>query len=431
MADAESNKTERADSGARHVAAQPKPVEPSDKDLSSVPVQRVVLDRASFSYRVIIRVVVVTLLLLLVANLVQSALASLTFLFFLVVLAVFFAYLIQPLVGLIRRPFVGTRYEPAMPRSFAIALAYVLVFTALGFGIANVAPQLNTQGREFLSSLPTYATSIQRWANDLGRRFDRMRIPDEVQARLGERATQTGEEVAATIGNTLLTTAKYLPWLILVPILSFFFLKDVNLFRLSLLRAFPAGEWRTRMEAVLQDVNRTLAAYTRAQLISCGLIGVLCTVGFYLIGMKYYLLLGLLAGVLEFIPLLGPLTVGLIAVTTAGASDEPTRAFYVAGFLIVLRVVHDYFTYPRIIRGGIHLHPLAVILSVLAGEQVAGIPGVFMAIPIVAILTVFYKHAMQHSGSRGLFAGWIEEEKRPETVAVETVAEPLPEEGRA
>ena len=406
--------------------AQQKPVEPSDGELSTVPVQRVVLDRASFSYRVIIRVVVVTLLLLLVASFVQNALSSLTFLFFLVVLAIFFAYLIQPLVSLIQRPFMDTRYEPAMPRGFAISLAYVFVFTALGFGIANVAPQLNTQGREFLSAIPGYATSVQKWTSDLGRRFDRLRIPDEVQNRISERATLTGEELAATIGNTLLAIAKNLPWLIVVPILSFFFLKDVSLFRLALLRAFPSGEWRSRMDAVLHDVNATLAAYTRAQLISCCLIGVICTVGFYLIGLKYYLLLGLLAGVLEFIPLLGPLTVGLVATTTAGASDVPARAFYVAGFLITLRVVHDYFTYPRIIRGGIHLHPLAVILSVLAGEQVAGIPGVFMAIPIVAILTVFYRHAMEHSGSRGLFAGWIEEEKRPETV-IEPLAEPLPE----
>jgi len=71
--------------------------------------------------------------------------------------------------------------------------------------------------------------------------------------------------------------------------------------------------------------------------------------------------------------------------------------------------------YPRIVRGGIHLHPLAVILSVLAGEQVAGIPGVFLSIPIVAILTVLYKHILEHTGRKGLFSGWLE----PEEVVVE------------
>ena len=421
-----------ADSNNDHSNSKPplaehKPVEPSDTELSTVPVQRVVLDRASFSYRVIIRVVVVTLLLLLVANFIQNALSSLTYLFFIVVLAVFFAYLIDPFVRLLQRPFQGTRYEPAMPRIFAIALAYVFVFAALSLGAANVAPRINTQGRDFIAGIPTIATTIQRWTVDLSRRFDRMRIPDEVQTRINERAAQTGEDVATTIGNALVATATYLPWLILVPILSFFFLKDANRFRLGVLRAFPAGDWRQRAEAVLQDVSNTLAAYTRAQLISCGLIGTICTIGFYLIGIKFYLLLGTLAGAFEFVPLLGPITIGLIAIITAAASDEPWRALYVAIFLVTLRVIHDYGTYPRIIRGGIHLHPVAVILSVLAGEQVAGVPGVFMSIPIVAIITVFYRHAMEHSGSRGLFAGWIEEEKRPETV-IEPLTEQTSEE---
>lgn len=158
----------------------------------------------------------------------------------------------------------------------------------------------------------------------------------------------------------------------------------------------------------MADVNTTLAAYTRAQLISCIIIGVICTAGFYLIGLKYALLLGILAGVFEFVPLLGPLAIAVIVTTTAAASDDPWNALYVALFLIVLRVIHDYYTYPRIVRGGIHMHPLAIILSVLAGEQVAGIPGVFLSIPIVAIATVFYRHILAHQGRRGLVSGWLE-----------------------
>ena len=81
--------------------------------------------------------------------------------------------------------------------------------------------------------------------------------------------------------------------------------------------------------------------------------------------------------------------------------------------LVILRLIHDYFTYPRIVREGIHLHPLAVILSILAGEQVAGIPGVFLSIPIVALLTVLYKHFRAHteSSGNGMFSQWLESEK--------------------
>jgi len=173
---------------------------------------------------------------------------------------------------------------------------------------------------------------------------------------------------------------------------------------------FPAGSLRMRAETVMADVNTTLAAYVRAQLISCVIIALICTTGFYLLGLKYALLLGILAGIFEFVPLLGPLTIGLIVIITAAASDNPWNALYVAIFLIVLRIIHDYVTYPRIVRGGLHLHPLAIILSVLAGEQVAGIPGVFISIPIVAVATVIYRNILEHQGRRSLISGWIEEE---------------------
>jgi len=75
-------------------------------------------------------------------------------------------------------------------------------------------------------------------------------------------------------------------------------------------------------------------------------------------------------------------------------------------------VMHDYITYPRIVRGGIHLHPVIIILAVLAGEQVAGIIGVFLAIPVVAVFTVIYRHAVEHQGGRGFFAKLIEAEER-------------------
>ncbi|MBL8180512.1 MAG: AI-2E family transporter, partial [Blastocatellia bacterium] len=144
--------------------------------------------------------------------------------------------------------------------------------------------------------------------------------------------------------------------------------------------------------------------YTRAMLISCLLIGVICTIAFYALGLKYALLLGILAGCFEFVPLLGPAAIGIIVVSTTAFSQDPWKALYAFIFLVILRVVHDYVTYPRIVRDGIHLHPLVIILSVLAGEQVAGIPGVFLSIPIVAILTVFYRHFLEHHGRRGLFA---------------------------
>jgi predicted PurR-regulated permease PerM len=373
--------------------------------------RRVYLDPSSPSAVSIVRVVVITLVLLFISNRIESIIVSLTSLFFLIVLSVFFAYLIDPLVKLIRRPFKERDLEKLMPRSFAIVIAYAVVFTIVGLAIANLAPKVIDQAKEFGANIPGYGAALQERVSDVNSRFDRLKIPDEVQADITKKITAFGETATAAIAAFLLVSATFAPWLILVPVLSFFFLKDVNMFRLSVLRMFPSGRWRARAEAVMADVNVTLAAYTRAQLISCGLIGLICYLGFYIIGIKYTLLLAILAGICEFVPLIGPLFVAVVVTAVAGVSDNPWRALYVAIFLIVLRIIHDYVTYPRIVREGIHLHPLAIILSVLAGEQIAGIPGVFLSIPIVAIFTVLYKHFLDHTGRRGFFAGWLENEE--------------------
>lgn len=378
--------------------------EPEHRD----PPLRIELDSSSPSVRSIVRVVIVTLIILFIAGSVQTIISSIAGLFFLIILSVFFAYLIDPLVKLIRHPFKQRSIEKWMPRWLAIVISYLIVFAIVGIAIANIVPRVVEQAKEFGANLPEYAQSLRQRGNELNRRFDRLRVPDEVQNEVNKKVADMGTYITSSVGNFVLISVTYLPWFLLIPILAFFFLKDVNKFRLAILRMFPAGRWRYRAEVVMADVNTTLAAYTRAQIISCLIICVICTSGFYLLGLKYALLLGILAGIFEFVPLLGPLVLSLIVITTAAASDDPWKALYVGIFLIVLRIVHDYITYPRIVRGGIHMHPLTIILSVLAGEQVAGIPGVFLSIPIVAIASVFYRHILEHRGQRGLVSDWIE-----------------------
>lgn len=374
--------------------------------------RRVVLDPSTPSLPTIFRVVVITLLIIAAVNFLGSTLLSLKKLIFLLILSVFFAYLLDPLINLIRKPFQSGTLKRFMPRWAAIVIAYLVVFTVLSVGIANLAPRIGDQGAEFARNFPEYATAAQEKFKAVNERFRRMRLSKGLQDAVTERvenAVTAGSEHATQMASDLaLGVITYSPWLFLVPILSFLFLKDVGVIRMTILAMFPTGRWRSRADATLTDVNSTLAAYTRAQLISCFLIGTICTVGFYLLGVKYALLFGILAAMLEFIPLIGPLTIGIAVTAVAGFSDTRT-GLYVAVFLIVLRIIHDYVTYPRIIREGIHLHPLAIILSVLAGEQIGGIVGVFLSVPIVALATVLHRHILEHSGSSGLFGEWLDD----------------------
>lgn len=362
----------------------------------------------------VVRVVLITLFIVFIAGFVASLFTWLVHLLFLIVLSVSFAYLMEPLVKLISGLFEKLSGGKSMPRSIAIALAYLIVFLGLGISIAAIAPLASEQAVEFGKKLPEYSKTIQDRFNNINTRY-RYSLPKGMQENITTKLSDFAGGLTGTIGESLLGLVTYLPWLVLIPILAFFFLKDINLFRISLLRVMPHGDWRTRVEAILDDFNKTLAAYARAQLISCVLIGTLCTVGFYLIGLNYAVLLGILAGIFEFIPLIGPLTVAVIVVITGSFSENPYVALYAAIFLVVLRIVQDYVFYPRIVREGIHLHPLAIILSVLAGEEIAGIAGVFISIPVVALITVLYKHILEHSGNSGILTGLLAPKENPVT----------------
>src|SRR5205085_6052175 len=149
---------------------------------------------------------------------------------------------------------------------------------------------------------------------------------------------------------------------------------------------------------------------------------------FLIIGVPYAVVLGIIAGLFEFIPLAGPLTVATLAVLLA-SFHSPGQALAVFLFLVVLRIIHDYVTYPRIIGQGIHLHPLAVILAILCGAELAGVAGIFLAIPVVAILSVSYRHWLEHRGIEDLGELFEETEEKVEDAedAVAQVVEAIEE----
>jgi predicted PurR-regulated permease PerM len=332
---------------------------------------------------------------------------ALTGVLLVIVLAVFFSYLISPLVEFVRRPFRVFGQERALPRAGAIAIVYVALFGSLGVGGWVLLPRLGNQLAEFAKNAPTYLTSARARASSFNQVYERLNFPPAVRQFANDQVTNAINEVGGYVTGEGFSNAlhflAYVPWLVLVPILAFFFLKDADSFKRSALRMLPQGRLRWRGDEFFQDVNQTLAAYIRAQLIACLLIGSICTIAFVLFGVRYGLVLGVVAGVLEFIPLLGPLIVAILAGLAAGF-DGGTKAVGVLLFLGVLRLVHDYFVYPRIIGSGIHLHPLAVILAILAGHELAGVAGIFLAIPVIAVLTVTYRHWLEHRGSSGLVA---------------------------
>ena len=323
----------------------------------------------------------------------------------LLVLAVFFAYLVAPLVRVLRRPISARGRSFALPLPLAIGVIYVAIFGSLAVAVVLLLPVLNREIAELAKETPGYLARAQDQWRVWQAGYQIRVLPGEVREAV-DRALHQG----VTAGETYVTGdllpriggwLTSLPWLILVPILAFFLLKDARRPAGSRLADSAPGRLRSRGVEFLGELNETLAAYVRAQVTACLLIGVVCTLGFLVIGVPYAVVLGIAAGLLEFVPLAGPLTVASWP-RASRHSTRSGRSWPSWLFLVVLRAVQDYVVYPKIVGRGIHLHPLAVILAILCGAELGGLTGIFLAIPAVAVLTVTYRHHREHQAAEAL-----------------------------
>jgi predicted PurR-regulated permease PerM len=349
--------------------------------------------RGLSSERAAIRVILQVLLIIGAVALGVWALHRLASVVFLLILAALFAYVIAPLVQLAERPVRVAGRSRHLPRGPAIALVYVLMAGSVAAGAALLLPAATQQLDDIISRAPAYTQSILSWEHGWSGYYERLRIPLELRQSIDQSVLAAGRTAVESAQASLLRLVRVLsnlPWLILIPILAFFLLKDATSIRRTILTSLP-HRIRLRGHRLFDDLNTTLAAYVRAQLLACALVGTLCGISFAVIGVPYPVLLGVLAGVLEFIPLVGPVVLGIVASIVA-ALHAPMLVLWTVGFLGVLRVVEDYVIYPRLIRRGIELHPLAVIVAVLSGAELDGVAGMFLAVPAVAIATVVYRH---------------------------------------
>ena len=322
----------------------------------------------------------------------------------LLLLSMLVAYLIAPLVEFLCRPVTWGRRPWAVPRPLAIAMVYLALFAAVGVASYILLPLLGAQVAEFARHTPSYMAAARDQLMAWQRFINPDHLPQGVREAVDRTLTRTVDAAGDFLSHgfgSLLPLLGYLPWFILIPVVAFFLLKDGAAFRRNILLTLPRGRLRGRGAVAFQDINDALAAYMRAALLACLLVAVVCTIGFVLIGVPYALLFGVVAGLLEFIPLVGPLAIA-VGATLVVSFHSINQAMWVLAFLGALRLVQDYVVFPRLVRRGIHLHPLGVILAILSGAELAGMVGILLAIPAVAVLSVVYRHLLEDRGNGGL-----------------------------
>jgi len=303
---------------------------------------------------------------------------------FVFVLALLFAYLLSPLVDLLDRVLPTNR-----TRTLALGLAYVIfvgivVFLGMQIGsrVVDEATSLGQRFPQMLSSWQQATAGPPSAVNSLKQQIvDRART--EIAARSGDILS-----TLSRAGLKAITVASDLIYVVVIPILAFFFLKDARTIRQHLLELVEEGPRRALLDDVMADVHLLLVHYMRALVLLSLASFTAYSISFSIMGVPYAVLLAALAGMLEFIPMLGPFTAGVIILIVSVVSGAPWITVLI--FLLAYRVFQDYILSPHLMEQGVALHPLLVLFGVFAGAEIAGIPGTFLSVPILALVRVLY-----------------------------------------
>jgi predicted PurR-regulated permease PerM len=295
--------------------------------------------------------------------------------------AIFFAYLMSPLVNRLEKLLHG--------RVLAIAVIYSLLLVLVVVFFVVVGPKVTREGARLGQSLPDLLTRLR--SGDLTEKLGKEHGWSSatsvfVQSFLnnhGDDITQLAQRVGLRVADV----AKQAWLFFVVPLLSIFFLKDGRAFSDFLLAAIQSRPQREFLENVLNDLNQMLAHFIRAQLTLAALTLVMYSVFLAIMRVPYALVLGTLGGVLEFIPVVGPLAAALVIVSVALLLSYKHWLILVV-FLGSWRLIQDYVSSPRIMGESMELHPLAAIFGVMAGGEVAGILGIYLSIPVMASLRI-------------------------------------------
>jgi predicted PurR-regulated permease PerM len=302
---------------------------------------------------------------------------------FVFIVALLFAYLLSPLVDFLDRVLPTSR-----TRTPALIFAYLIVIGALVFAAVELGSRIVDEANSLNAKLPDLLGNASQPAPVFGRAT----LVDSIIAGIQSQVRQHAGDILSYLpraGLKALTLAGNLVWVIIVPILSFFFLKDGHVMWQKLVELIDEGPRRELVEDIARDVNVLLAQYMRALMVLS--LFTLTFFSFYLsvTRVPYAILLAAIAAMLEFIPMVGPLTAAVSIVLVAGFSGYP-HLLWILIFLGVYRLFQDYVLSPRLMSEGTELHPLLVMFGVFAGSEIGGIPGTFLSVPILALGRILY-----------------------------------------
>ncbi len=281
-------------------------------------------------------------------------------------------------------------------------MVYLLSILVISLFVQMVAPVVTQQFGSLWENREALLGRTQELAEQ-GLGWYRANFPEQLQAQIDTSLEQAGAAIAGAVQNGAMrtlgivtNTVSFLLGMIVIPFWLFYVLADQPRFMLAIRRRLPASVAPDVLN-IFRIVDAIMGAYIRGQLILCVVIGLAAAIGLTLLGVQFAAVLGVFAGMLEFIPFLGPI-LGAIPAVMVATIQSPTLGLYTLILFIAIQQVENVFLVPRISGQAVELHPAIIMVVLVLANELAGLWGMLVAVPFTAILRDVFRYAYLRLG---------------------------------
>ncbi|HEX2048916.1 MAG TPA: AI-2E family transporter [Acidimicrobiales bacterium] len=303
---------------------------------------------------------------------------------------IFSPLLLAGVIVLLLNPLVVRLERKRIPRVAATALLYLAGVALFTLAVVSIVPVVRAQAEDFRGHWPEVQARVEQWVADRENdvrgtplEFTREDLANQFAGRVTDRLPElwrAGDRVL----NVLIV-------LLTGPVIAFYLLADLPRLRARAEELLPR---RAAPEAVFlaRRLHAVVGGFVRGQIIVATIVAILTSAALALLGLPFWALLGLIAGVSDLVPLVGPFVGGLVAVVVALVTRDATTAVWVVAVMVAVQQLESHVISPLVLHRTVKLHPAAVLLALLAGASLGGILGMLVAAPAVAALKVLVGH---------------------------------------
>jgi len=322
-------------------------------------------------------------------------------------------FVFAAMLGWLGDPTVDRLQRRGWSRTMAVTLVFCTMAIVVLLALVLLVPMIEAQVTTLVESLPTYrdwfiGTALPWVEAKTGLSVLSWLDPDRIFQLIRDHWERAGGIAATMLGYLSRSGFALIAWIaniVLVPFLTFYFLRDWDLLKERVAALVPRDHIGT-VSRLAKESDLVLGAFLRGQFSVMVVLGVLYAVGLWAVGLDLGLLIGFIAGLVSFVPYLGPATGVILGVLAALVQyGDWAHVALVLGVFGIGQTIESYVLTPRMVGDKIGLHPVAVVFAIMAGGQLFGFLGVLLALPVAAIANVLLRYAHERYKHSRLYAG--------------------------